>query len=147
MQRSRMFRQLAHSAEKAVYEWLAHNFSHLEHNRHRDSGLDFVGFRDEQKYGFEVKLIREPRSVMHRLQEMIFRSYYMLKEERFYEVAIIFVVLNEDVIPELEHRVRKRMPEVEGNLRIIIGKAEYSEEEGYVYGFSPYTDFHLGHRM
>jgi hypothetical protein len=147
MQRSRMFRQLAHSAEKAVYEWLSHNYSHLEKNMHRDGGYDFVGYRDEQKYGFEVKLIREPRAVMHRLQEMIFRSYYMLKEERFHEVAIIFVVLNEDGIPELEHRIRKRMPEVEGNLRIIIGKAEYSEEEEYVYGFSPFTDFHLGHRM
>jgi hypothetical protein len=145
MQRSRMIRQMAHSAEKAVYEWLSHNFSHLELNRH--SGPDFVGYRDEQKYGFEVKLIREPRSVMHRLQEIIYRSYYMLNEEHFYEVAIIFVVLNEDGISELEHRIRKRIPEIEGNLRIIIGKADYSEDEGYVYGFTPYTDFQLGRHM
>lgn len=143
--RSRMFRQMAHSVEKAVYEWLSHKFSHIEYNRH--SGLDFVGYQDEHKYGFEVKLIREPRSVIHKLQEMIYRSYYMLNEERFYEVAIIFVVLNEEAIPELEHRIRRRMPKTRGNLRIVIGKAEYSEDEGYVYGFIPYTDFNLGHRM
>lgn len=143
--RFRMLRQMTDSAEKAVHEWLSNNFSHLEHNRH--SGPDFVGYQDEHKYGFEVKLIREPRSVMPRLREMIYRSYYMLNEERFYEVAIIFVVLDEGAIPELEHLIRGRMPEVQGNLRIVIGKAEYSEDEGYVYGFIPYADFYLRHRI
>ncbi|WP_052480949.1 PIN domain-containing protein [Gilvimarinus agarilyticus] len=147
MLRHRMLRQMSESTERAVYEWLSHNFSHLEHHRHRDGGLDFIGYRDEHKYGFEVRLVQNPRAVMHRLQEKIFRSYYLLNEERFYEVAIIFVVLNEEAIPELEHHIRRRMPEVQGNLRIIIGRAEYSEEEGYVYGFIPYTDFQLGHRM
>lgn len=143
--RSRMFRQMAHSTEKAVYEWLSHSFSHLEHNGR--GSPDFIGYQDDRKYGFEVKLIREPRSVMHRLQEMIYRSYYMLNEERFYEIAIIFVVLDEEYIHELEHRIRRRAPEIQGNMRIIIGKAEHVEEEGYVYGFTPYTDFHLGHHM
>ena len=151
MLRHRMLRQMGQSAEKAVYEWLSHNFSHLEHHRHGDTRLDFIGYQDDRKFGFEVKLIREPRSIMHRLHEMIFRSYYLLNEEGFYEVAIIFVVLNEESIPELEHRIRRRTPErmaeVKGNIRIIIGVAEYSEEEGYVYGFSPYTDFQLDHRI
>ena len=142
--RSRMFRQMGHSAEKAVYEWLSHNFSHLEHNRH--SGPDIIGYQDEHKYGFEVKLIHEPRSFLHRLQELIYRSYYMLNEERFYEMAIILVVLNEEEIPELEHGIRRRMPKTQGNLRIVIGKAEYNEDDGLVYGFIPHTDFNLGHR-
>ena len=147
MLRHRMLRQMSKSAENVVYEWLSRNFSHLEHRGHRDSGLDFIGYRDDQRYGFEVKLVREPRNIMHRLQEMILRSCYLLNEEHFYEVAIIFVVLNEEVVPELEYRIRRRMPEVQGNLRIVIGKAEYSEVKGVVYGFSPYTDFQLGHRM
>ena len=142
--RSRMFRQMALSAEKAVYGWLSHKFSHLEHNSSH-SVPDIIGYQDEHKYGFEVKLIRKPRSVMYGLQEMIYRSYYLLNEERFYEVAIIFVVLDEEAIHELEHWIRKRMSEVQGNLRIIIGKAEYIEDEGVVYGFTPYTDFNLGH--
>ncbi|WP_394147473.1 PIN domain-containing protein [Shewanella atlantica] len=145
MMRSKMFRQLARSAEKAVYEWLSHNFSHLEHSRH--GSPDFVAYQDDLKYGFEVKVLSNPRSIVHRLQELIYRSYYMLNEERFHEIAIVFVVMDEEEIPELEHRIRRRMPEVQGNLRIILGKAEYNEEEGYVYGFIPYTDFHLGHRM
>lgn len=145
MMRSRMVRRMAMYAQKAVYEWLSHNYFHLEHSRH--SFPDFIGYKDELKYGFEVKLIRNPRSIVHRLQELIYRSFSMLNEERFYEIAIVFVVLDEEVITELEHRIRRRMPEVLGNLRIIIGKVEYSEEEGYVYGFIPYIDLHLGHSM
>ncbi len=147
IQRHRIMRQMAQSAERAVFEWLSRKFSHLEHHRHGDNGLDFVGYKGEHKYGFEITLIRESRMIIHRLNEMIFRSYYLLNEKRFYEVSIIFAVLKEETIPDLEQRIRRLMPEVEGNLKIIIGKAEYNEEEGYVYEFIPYTDFQLNHRM
>ena len=138
---ARVFRQMAQSAEKSVYEWLSHNFSHLEHQGH--SYPDFIGHQNEYKYGFEVKLVRDPRSILHRIKDMLYRAYYSLNEEGFYEMTIVFVVLNEETIAEVEHHLRQRAPEMHGNLRIVLGKAEYNEEEGYVYGFTPYTDFHL----
>ena len=140
--RSQMMRRLEPSAETAVYKWLSPRFSHLEQNRHRY--LDLIGYRDDRKYGFEIRLVQSPRTVMFRLREMIYRCYYILNEEGFYEIAIIFVVLDEEIIPELRSLIRRGRWEVQRNLRIIIGKAEYSEEEGRMYDFTPYDDFNLG---
>ena len=135
-------------AEMAVYKWLSPRFSYLEHNSHRY--IDFIGYRDDRRYGFEVQLIRDSRQVRYRLRTMIDRFYSILNEEGFYEIAIIFVVVNEKIISELEYSIRRMMleiqrnvmPEIQRNLRIIIGKAEYSEEEEY--DFIPYEDFNLG---
>lgn len=91
LQRHRMLRQITQSADKTVFEWLSHDFSHLVRRGHRDNRLDSVGYQDEHRYRSEIKLIHEPRSIMYRLQEMRFRYYDLLNEERFYEVAIIFV--------------------------------------------------------
>lgn len=135
------------SIKRAVYEWLAHHFPPLKHNRHGGKGFDLLASRDGKKFGFKIKLIHEPRSLMYGLQDMVYRSYCKMKEEHFYEVVIIFVVLNESIIPELENCIRTRMPKMEGNLRIMIGKIEYSEEEESAYGFSLHMDFHFGHRM
>jgi hypothetical protein len=139
------FRRLAMSAEKAVYKWLEHSFPELEENRR--GYPDFVGHRDGNKYGFEVKLIREPRMIIHRLKDMIHRSYYMLNEDGFYEITLIFVVLNDDEISEMLHHVQRRMPEIESNLRVIVGKAETDEDDNIVYGFTPYDEFRSNHRM
>ncbi|WP_372878624.1 PIN domain-containing protein [Spongiibacter marinus] len=143
--RNMRMHELARSAENAVYEWLTHSFHQLEHNR---TGFpDFVGYQEDLKFGFEVKLIRHPKNLMNRMNEDVYRSYYMLKEQGFHELAIIFVVLEEEAVPEILHRVRRRLPEMDGNLRIIVGKAEYDEDAGYVYGFTPYDDIHTAHRM
>ena len=129
-------------AKKAVYKWLSSRFSHLEQNRH--SRPDLIGYHDGQKFGFEVRLVLSHRAVMYRLREMIYRFYYMLNEEGFYEITIIFVVLDEEIIPELRSLIRRGRWEVQRNLRIIIGKAEYSEEEGQVSDFIPCDNFNLG---
>ena len=142
--RSQMMRQLGSSAEAAVYEWLSHTFPHLDIEQNRYSQPDFIGYRDGRKYGFEVRLVQSPRIVMYRLREMIYRFYYMLNEEGFYEITIIFVVLDEELIPEIRSLIRRSMLEGQRNLKIIIGKAEYSEEEERVYDFTPYDDFILG---
>jgi hypothetical protein len=141
----RSFSQLAMSAEKAVYNWLSKNFSEIEENRR--GYPDFVAYEDKLKFGFEVKLIREPRMIMHRLKDMLYRAYYMLNEEGYYEICLIFVVLDEGIISETVHLIKKRMPEMEGNLRIVVGKAEVDEEENIIYGFTPYDEIRANHRM
>lgn len=141
----RMMHKIAMSAEKAVYEWLSNNFRPLDHNRR--GSPDLIGYQDDLKYGFEIKLLREPRMLMHRLKDLIYRSYYMLNEENYYEIAIIFVVLNEEAIEETIRLIKKRMPEIDGNLKIIIGKGMVDEDEGFVYDFIPYDEIQARNRM
>ena len=142
---SQMMRQLGSSAEAAVYEWLLHNFPLLALQPSGHRYLDFIGYRrDGREYGFKVRLVRSVPVAMMILREAIYRFYYMLNEEGFYEIAIIFVVLDEEIIPELRPLIRRSTLEGQRNLKIIIGKAEYSEEEGRVYDFTPYDDFNLG---
>jgi len=137
-------RKLAMSSEKAVFKWLKNSFAELEENR--GGHPDFVAHRDKLKYGFEVNLIREPRMIIHRLKEMIYRSYYMLNEEGYYEIALIFVVLNEDTISEIMHLIKKGMLDIEGNLRVIVGNAVVDEDDGIVYGFIPYDEMYASNR-
>lgn len=139
------FRQLALSAEKAVNQWLESSFPDLEENQR--GFPDFVGYKDKQKYGFEVVLIRDPRMMMHRLRDMVHRAYYMLNEEGFYEIALIFVVLDESQISEIMRFVKRRIIEMAGNIRIIVGKVDVDEEENYAYDFIPYDDVLLSNGM
>lgn len=141
----RNFRQLALSAEKAVNQWLESSFPDLEENQR--GFPDFVGYQDKQKYGFEVVLIRDPRMMMHRLRDMVHRAYYMLNEEGFYEIALIFVVLDESQISEIMRFVKRRIIEMAGNIRIIVGKVDVDEEENYAYDFIPYDDVLLSNGM
>jgi hypothetical protein len=139
------FRHLAMSVEKAVFKWLENNFPELEQNRR--GYPDFVGYQDSHKFGFEVKFIREPRMIIGRLKDMIYRSYYMLNEEGYHEICLIFVVLNEDEVGEVLRHIKKIIPEIERNLRVIVGKVEIDEEENVVYGFTPYDEIRANHRM
>jgi len=127
------FMHLARSSEKAVFEWLQDRFTRLEEN-HRGR-LDFIAYEDNLKYGFEVKLIQQPRIIIHRLKEMMFQSYYMLNEEEFHEIALIFVALSEDSAIEIIRKTKKIMPEMKNNLRILVGIVEVDEGDNFAYGF------------
>lgn len=140
----RSMREMAMSTEKAVYEWLSDKFDKIEHNR---GFPDFVAYQDDLKFGFEVKMIRDPRMIMHRLDETVYRAYYSLNEDGYYEIALIFVVLDVETVDRLMHMIKRRMPDIDGNLRIIVGMAEFDEEEGVVYGFIPYDEVHTKKRM
>lgn len=141
----RTFRRLALSVEQAVHKWLEGRFSELEENRR---GFPyFVGYQDTNKYGFEVMLIRDPRMMMHRLRDMIHRAYYMLNEEGFYEISLIFTVLDETQVSEIMRSIKRRLGEMAGNIRIIVGKVDVDEEENYAYDFTPYNEFILSNGM
>lgn len=78
--------------------------------------------------------------ILHRLDEIIYRAYYCLKEDDYFEFAIIIVVLDEELIHKVFEMVKRKFPEFEVNLKIIIGVAEFDEESGQVYGFRPYDE-------
>jgi hypothetical protein len=77
---------------------------------------------------------------LHRLDEVVYRGYYLLNEEGFYEFAVFLVLLDEDIVERVVHMVSRRFPEFEANLKVVIGVAEYDEETGQVYGFKPYEE-------
>ena len=142
---SRSLRNFAESAEKSVYEWLSHHFDNIEHQMR--GFPDFITYRGEKKYGFEVRAFKDPKMMMHRLDEVIYRAYYLLNEENFYEFAIFVVVLDEEQIERVIRMITRRFPEFEGNLKIVVGFAEYDEDSGQVYGFRPYDEISSFRRM
>jgi len=142
---NRSFMRLAMSAERAVFDWLSNSFSEIEGNRR--GYPDFIAHQDKLKYGFEVKLIREPRAILSRLKEMFYQAYYKLNEDEYHEICLIFVLMDEEIISEAIHLIKKRMPEMEGNIRIIVGKAEIDEDDNAVYEFIPYDDIRANNHM
>lgn len=137
----RAIRRLAMTSERAVFKWLENKFPDLEENQ--GEFPDFIAHQGKRKYGFEVKLIREPRTIVSRLRDIIYRAGYMLNVEEYYEFAFIFVVLDESAIGEAMHLLKRRMPEMEGNIRVIVGKAEIDEGGNSVYEFIPYDEIHV----
>ncbi len=134
-------RQLAKTSERAVFKWLENKFPDLEENQ--GEFPDFIAHQDNIKYGFEVKLIRDPQTTIHRLRDIIFRAAFMLNMKEYYEFAFIFVVLDEAAISETMHLIKRRIPKIEGNIKVIVGKAEIDEGSNSVYEFIPYEEIHI----
>lgn len=134
----RSIRGFVESTEKSVFEWLSSHFENLEHQMR--GFPDFVAYEGSKKFGFEIRAIRDYRMILHRLDEIIYRAYYCLKEDDYFEFAIIIVVLDEELIHKVFEMVKRKFPEFEVNLKIIIGVAEFDEESGQVYGFRPYDE-------
>jgi hypothetical protein len=141
----RSFRNLGESAELAVSEWLSNHFEGLEHQMR--GFPDFIAYKDDKKFGFEVRAIRDHKTILHRLDEVIYRAYYSLNEDGFYEFAIFIVVLDEELAEKVIRMVSRRFPEFEGNLKVIVGVAEFDEDSGQAYGFRPYDEVSSFKRM
>lgn len=136
----REMREMSLRAEKAVLKWLENKFHDVQENR---AGFpDFTAYRGEKILGFEVRMIRKPRFIMHRLREDIYRAYYEVNEGGFDEISIVFLVNSSEEIDELKKVVfRTSMNEMPENLRIIIGVYEDQESGDGV--FTPYENFAL----
>lgn len=134
----REFREMALRAEQAVLCWLVDRFESVQENR---VGFpDFVAERDGKTFGFEVKVVPNPRMIINRVREVIYRSYYALKESGFSEIAIVWVVSNPSEVEELQRIFsRMRREEMPNSLRMIIGVFDDTESGGA--GFIPYDDF------
>ncbi len=134
----REFRELASRAERAVMQWLLTRFSSVQENRH--GFPDFIAEEKGKTFGFEVKLVPNPRMIINRLRETIYRAYYELKESGFSELAIVWVANSTAEVDELRRMLlrtaRDEMPE---NLRMIVGV--YDDVDDPAAEFVPYDDF------
>ena len=134
----RDLRESAQRAEQAVLLWLEGRFDRVQENR---LGFpDFVAERDGKTFGFEVKMVPNPRMVIHRLREIVYRAYYEINESRLSEITIVWVVgshLEADELKQALYRpVIDQMPDA---LRMIIGAVVDPEAgEG---GFFPFEEF------
>lgn len=135
MYRHELIRMIGQSAEKAVHEWLLKNFEEVEFNR--ISFPDFIVYKDNKKYGFEVKVLREPRMLFNIIRDLNYRSYYMINEESFYEINLVVMLLNDESIQIAQNIIQRRMINSDINLNIILGKPEYINEDGVIDGFIP----------
>ncbi|AVS85366.1 hypothetical protein C8239_11875 [Paracidovorax avenae] len=136
----REFREMAMRAEQAVLLWLEGRFESVQENR---VGFpDFVAEREGKTFGFEVKVVQNPRMIINRVREPIYRAYYELKESGFSEIAIVWIVSSPAEVEELKRMfARMTRDEMPDNLRMIIGVFDDPETGGV--GFRPYDDFAL----
>jgi hypothetical protein len=132
------FREIGMRAERAVLYWLGERFEKVRVNR--DGFPDFIAEQDGKTFGFEVKVVLNPRTIINRAKESIYRAYYELRENGFSQVTIVWIVTNqieiEAVRPALVRMMRDEMPE---NLRMMVGIFEDPEFGGV--GFIPYDEF------
>jgi len=125
--------EIARRAEQAVFMWLEGRFESVLANH---TGFpDFVAKRDEKAFGFEVKLVTNPKLVIHRVREMVYRAYYEINEARLSEVTIVWILGSPAEADEFKRLLSRttfdRMPDA---LRMIIGTVAESEsgEIGFV---------------
>lgn len=144
---ARDFQRMALLSEQAVFDWLSDRESFDEIEIRRRGFPDIIAHRGDKKYGFEVKMIRDPRMLHHRLEETIYKSYYSLNEEEYFEFCIVLVLFDESMIRKAMEMISRRLPEFDANLRILVGCMEYDEDTDEASDFRPFDEVSLRKRM
>lgn len=91
-------------------------------------------------------LIRNLKMI-NKIINRIHKSYFILKENEYYEMSLIVVALKDEDVDWIKRFLNKRLDKTVPNLRLIIGKAEIDEDDSFVYGFTPYIDTHSNKNM
>lgn len=124
--------------ETAVFKWLSDRFDRMIPSK---LGFpDFIGYSNEDKYGFEVKYVTNPRVISNHLRELFYRAYYTLNEEGFFEMVIIFVISDDLLLPKLEEMLRRHLPDLRGRIRIMIGRV-LSDSQNDISEFLPLANY------
>jgi len=139
------FMNVVRSVERQVFEWLSYKYHNLEENRR--GFPDLISYNGEEKEGFEIKTIREARTVSHRLRDTLHQAYYIMQEEKYDKMTIILVLLELESPERIFRSISRRISEFKGNLKIIVGQANFDEESGEVYSFEPLEEFRTGEHM
>ncbi len=125
-------RRFAYEAEEAVFEWLRslHPSSQIERNKF--GFPDFIVYNeDNQRIGYELKAFREPRAIMMRLREIVYRAYYEINEGRLDSVVVLFALENIEAIDEAI-RICNRQKDLPSNIKIMFGVLETQEDTSQV---------------
>ncbi|WP_017389301.1 PIN-like domain-containing protein [Acinetobacter calcoaceticus] len=132
-------------SERAVYRWLSSRLPNIEYNN--QSYPDFITFVDDKKYGFEIKSLDNINSfrVLNIVKSHINKAYEALSEKQFHEISIIFYMfgLDKDIVNKIIYNIKEAFSDPEGNINIIIGTIEISDEDRQIYNFNSLVSFKL----
>jgi len=141
----REFREMAIRAEQAFLLWLEGRFESVQENR---VGFpDFVAEREGETFGFGVKVVQNPRMIIARVRDSIYRAYYELKESGFSEIAMVWIVSSPAEVEELKRMLaRMTRDEMPDNLRMIIGVFDDPETPPLPGKLTPLHPDHFHHQ-
>lgn len=131
--------QFAFTAEQAVFEWLISQHPSYEIEHTQMGFPDFKVFDGDRRLGYEVKIFRDPRHILPRVRETIYRAHYEVAEKRFDEMTIVFVHENLEGIEEAVS-LFQRHRDLPQNVRILFGIL-INYEDSRMPTFEPVIDF------
>lgn len=136
-----LMQQYVFLAEQAVFEWLVSMYPHAQIERNQYGFPDFIVYDKEngRRIGYEVKVIRDPRSISIRLRDAAYRAYYELKEKKLDDITIIFALENLEGVDEAVHFSR-RLKEMPPDVKIFFGLLDVQEDFSAAI-FKPVADF------
>ncbi len=123
------------SAEKAVYRWVKLRNEIVEYDRY--SFPDIIARSVDNKYGFEVKLVRNPNTLEIPLLKLLYQSEYLIKEEDFDEVSIVLVFTDMTAMNIVTKNCTTLADKMPTGLRIVIGFVE-TDRSGEIIDFFPH---------
>jgi hypothetical protein len=132
------FRRIAISAEKAVYRWVKLRYEAVGYGRY--SSPSIIARSVDKKYGFDVRLVRNPNALEDRLVAMIYQSDHLIKGKYFDEISIVLVftdITSMNIVTKNCATLTDKMP---SGLRIVIGLGE-TDRSGDIIDFFPHEDF------
>ncbi len=132
--------RFAFAAEEALFEWLESRYPSSRIERNKVGFPDFVVYEeDNHGSGFEMKVFHEPRSVLIRLREIIYRGYYEINEGRLDNITIVFAADTIEVLQEAI-RISGRQKDLPSKVKMLFGLLETQEETSRMV-FKPVADF------
>lgn len=132
------FRRIAISAEKAVYRWVKLRHEVVEYGRYLSPNI--IARSVDNKYGFFVKLVRNPNTLEIPLLKLMYQSEYLIKEEDFDEISIVLVFTNITSMNIVTKNCATLTDKMPSGLRIVIGLGE-TDRSGDIIDFFPHEDF------
>lgn len=135
-------RKFAEQAEWSVFEWLLENFDRAEQNKF--GFPDFIAYRNENRFGFEVKTIQNLKILSHMIKDILYRAYYEIQKNNFFEMTIVLVFsAPEDIEGAMHFYMKAVIEKLPNNIRLIIGTLD---EDVRTNGrkFVPYANFYRG---
>lgn len=137
-------------AEKAVYNWLRHEFENIER---RNGFLDFIAYKGELKFGFKVQKVRGTHSTIHMIEDYIYQSNHA-KKEGFFEIIIALIMPDVESFEHTKHKLIHKIKHMlekyslGGRIHILIGSIEFNtSDENPAPIFLPYKDIVLSEKL
>ncbi len=130
-------------AAKCILVWLQKryaNFSIVENERN----FPYFIVRDPEsgeKFGFEVKILRDPRNAQFILRDQKYRGYYKNRKGSLDEITFVFVTQDEETASKTVQIVQTNNSKLPLYVNLIIGVANLENKDDLTAEFYPLAEF------